>query len=505
MAHAPSDALPALRRYLRTSAELASCGSLLEWDMVTYMPGPGGAHRGRQLELLAGLVHERATAGTLGKLIEEAARAPEAQEEESLAAADVRETRREYDRQRKLPRRLVEELARSTAEGRMAWAAAKRASDFGAFRPFLERILALKREEAVAVGYAGHPYDALLDLYEPGETAAGLSKLFGPLRDRLSDLVRSIVARAPAPPDDVLARPAPVAAQEMFSRKVAAEIGYDFAAGRLDVSPHPFCTTPGPSDSRLTTRWNEASFLDGFFSVLHEAGHGIYEQGLPKEAWGTPCGQAASLGVHESQSRLWENFVGRSLPFWRRYAPLARECFPAAMRGVSVEDLHAAVNVVQPSFIRIEADEATYNLHIFLRFELELAMLSGDLSVADLPGAWNEAFRRMFDLTPPDDARGCLQDVHWSEGLFGYFPTYTLGNLYAAQLFAAARRDVGDLDSRVARGDFAPLLSWLRERIHRHGRRYVARRLVEGATGEALDSTMLLRHLEGRFSELYGI
>ncbi len=505
MAHASSDALPALRSYLRTTAEIASCSSLLEWDLETYMPATGAEHRGRQLELLAGFVHDRATSGQLGELIEEAARTPEAQEEESPAAADLRETRREYDRQRKLPRRLVEELAKLTAEGRMAWVAAKRANDFGLFRPFLERIVALKREEAAAVGYEDHPYDALLGYYEPGETAAGLSKLFAPLRDRLADLVRRVVARSPAPLDDFLARGAPAAAQEAFSRKVAAEIGYDFAAGRLDLTAHPFCSTPGPSDSRLTTRWNEAAFLDGFYSVLHEAGHGIYEQGLPKEAWGTPCGQAASYGVHESQSRLWENFVGRSLPFWRRYAPLARECFPSAMRGVSVEALHASVNVVQPSFIRIEADEATYNLHIFLRFELELAMLSGDLAAADLPGAWNEAFRGMFDLTPPDDARGCLQDIHWSMGSVGYFPTYTLGNLYAAQLYAAARRELGDLDTRVARGEFAPLLQWLRERVHRHGKRYLPRRLVELATGEALDSSALLRHLEGRFSELYGI
>jgi len=499
------DAYESLLHYLRRTADLQSAAALLEWDLETMMPAANAEHRARQLELLAGMVHERETSPELGRRLAEAAQSHAASEEGTPEHATVREAYRAYHRAVKLPKRLVEELARTTSQARLAWAESKRKSDFATFRPWLERIVALKREEAEAVGGGGELYDALLDAYEPGATAAQLRDLFTPLRARLSKLLQRIVESPRKPDASILRRGAPVAAQEAFCRQVAQAIGFDFAQGRLDVTVHPFCSTLGPFDCRLTTRYDEARFLDGFFSVLHEVGHGLYEQGLPKDRFGTPLGQAASFGVHESQSRLWENLVGRGLAFWRHFFPIARERFPAALQGVRLDDFLFAVNEVTRSFIRIEADEVTYNLHVMLRFELETALLSGKLAVADLPGAWSDAFRRDFDITPPDDAHGCLQDIHWSMGSFGYFPTYTLGNVYAAQLHRAARRDLGDLEARMARGDFSTLLAWLRERVHRHGKRWEPPELVRRAAGEAASPDALVEHLESKFGALYGL
>jgi carboxypeptidase Taq len=302
-------------------------------------------------------------------------------------------------------------------------------------------------------------------------------------------------------PIEILHRRYPADAQEKLSRQAAAAIGFDFSAGRLDVTVHPFCSGFGPGDTRITTRYDENNFGDAFFGVLHETGHGLYEQGLPAEHFG----DSISLGIHESQSRLWENFVGRGRPFWRHFLPKARAAFGAALDAVTDDQWIFAVNSVQPSFIRTESDETTYNLHTLLRFELETAMLDGRLSVNDIPAAWNEKMRKYLGITPPDDARGCLQDVHWSGGGIGYFPTYTLGNLYAAQFFAQAHADLGDLDAQLARGEFAPLLTWLRQNIHRHGKRYRAADLVQRVTGRPLSSAPLLAHLQRKAAELYGV
>jgi carboxypeptidase Taq len=297
----------------------------------------------------------------------------------------------------------------------------------------------------------------------------------------------------------------PKAAQEALAREAAAAIGFDFNAGRLDVSLHPFCSGLGPGDTRMTTRYDERYFVDAFFGVLHETGHALYNQGLPADHFGTPRGEDVSLGIHESQSRMWENLVGRSRSFWQYFLPKARASFPEALAGVSDDDWYFAVNDVRPSLIRTEADEATYNLHVLLRFEIERALLRKELSPADLPGAWNEKMRQYFGLTPPDDARGCLQDIHWSGGAVGYFPTYTLGNLYAAQFFEKAREDLGDLDAQFARGDFAPLLGWLRKNIHSQGKRYTPPKLVQKVTGKPLSAEPLLRHLRRKAAELYGV
>jgi carboxypeptidase Taq len=480
---------------------LSSCGAVLGWDERTYMPHEGSAHRAEQMALMARLTHEMATAPQIGELLAEV----EGGTLDEDAAANVREIRRSYDRAVKLPPELVEELARTTTRAQQVWQEARAANDFAAFRPWLEKIVALKRREADAIGYKESPYDALLDEYEPGATAAEITQVFAALRDDLVPLVQAILGSGKKAPHDVLEREYPVEPQRTFGEAAAKAIGFDFAAGRLDVTTHPFCSGIGPGDCRITTRYNVRHFNEAFFGILHESGHGIYEQGLAAEHFGTPLGSACSLGIHESQSRLWENQVGRGRPFWEHFFPRAKEAFPAALGDVSLDRWLFAINDVRPSFIRVEADEATYNMHIILRFELEQALISGDLKPADALGAWNEKFKQFFDLTPPTHAQGCLQDIHWSMGGLGYFPTYTLGNLYAAQLMEAARRDLGDLDGDFRKGDFGRLKGWLNEKVHRPGQRWRPGDLCRRVTGRPLSHKPLIAYLRGKYAPLYGI
>jgi carboxypeptidase Taq len=480
---------------------LASCGAVLGWDERTYMPHEGNAHRAEQMALVARLTHEMAAAPQIGELLAEVESGAPGED----AAANVREIRRAYDRAVKLPPELVEELARTTTRAQQVWQEARAANDFAAFRPWLEKIVALKRREADAVGYQASPYDALLDEYEPGATAAEITQVFAALRDDLVPLVRAILDSGKKAPHDILEREYPVERQRAFGEEAAKAIGFDFTAGRLDVTTHPFCSGIGPGDCRITTRYNPRHFNESFFGILHEAGHGIYEQGLAREHFGTPLGSFCSLGVHESQSRLWENQVGRSRAFWEHFFPKAKATFPQALDNVSPEQWIFAINDVRPSFIRVEADEATYNMHIILRFELEQALMSGDLKPADAPAAWNEKFKQFFDLTPPTDAQGCLQDIHWSMGGLGYFPTYTLGNLYAAQLMEAARRDLGDLDGDFRCGEFGRLKGWLNEKVHRPGQRWRASELCRRVTGRPLSHKPLIAYLRGKYAPLYGI
>jgi carboxypeptidase Taq len=494
---------------LRRTALLASCSSVLSWDEQTYMPPAGAEHRANQSSLIAGFVHERATSQRIGELLSELEAAGAAREVDgdvSPMAANVREARRSYDRATKLPRRLVEELSRVTCLAQQAWVEARKQKSFPQFQPWLERVVTLKREEAQAVGYGnGVAYDALLDDYEPGMTTAEVQAVFAPLRDELVTLVAAIRDSRRQPDTSILTRRYPKDAQREFGLAAARKIGFDLRAGRLDEAPHPFCSGFGPGDCRLTTRYDEHHFPGAFFGTLHEAGHGIYEQGLDAEAYGTPVGDACSLGIHESQSRMWENLVGRSRAFWRHMFPAAQQAFPEALADVSLDEFHFAVNDVRPSYIRVEADEVTYNLHIMLRFELEQALVAGELEPPDVPGVWNETFQRYLGLTPANDAEGCLQDIHWSGGLIGYFSTYALGNMYAAQLFNAARRDLVDLDEQFARGEFQPLKEWLNRNIHRRGKQYRARQLVERVTGERLSHEPLMAHLHARFDRLYDL
>lgn len=490
---------------LRENSLLASCSHLLSWDEQTYLPPSGALHRAEQLALLAGLTHERATAPRLGELLDEL-------QSELLDSADsprasvIREARRAFDRSVKLPRRLVEELSRTATLSQQAWIDARKRSDFAAFQPWLEKTVALKREEAAAVAPAGGVlYDALLDEFEPGASADEVARVFSSLRAELVPIVAAIQSSGRQPDVSILTRHYPVDAQREFSLAAASAIGFDFDAGRLDVAAHPFCSGIGPGDCRLTTRYDPAHFPGAFFGTLHEAGHGIYEQGLSAKDFGTALGMYASLGIHESQSRLWENLVGRSRPFWTHFYPQAQTAFPDALQTVPFDDFYAAINDVRPSWIRVESDEVTYNLHIMLRFELEQALIEGALRPADVPDAWNAAFQRDFGKTPPTATLGCLQDIHWSAGLIGYFPTYTLGNLCAAQLYEAADRELGGLGAMFARGEFQPLKTWLNTNVHQRGRQYAPSRLIELVTGQPLSPAALLRHLRSRFSPLYGL
>jgi len=462
-------------------------------------------HRSEQLALLVGMVHERATASQIGDWLEEIEGSDVVSNSVSVEAVNVREIRRGYDRAVKLPKLLVEELARAGTLGQQTWVEAREKSDFALFQPHLEKMLDLKHQEAAALGTGATAYDSLLDEYEPGETSENLTRVFSALHNELVELVGAIAESGKQPSEDILAGLYPVDQQEAFGKSVASQIGFDFECGRLDVTAHPFCSGIGPGDTRLTTRYDTHQFAQAFFGTMHESGHGIYDQGLSNDHYGTPMGDAVSLGIHESQSRMWENFVGRSRSFWTHFFPSVSETFPDALGNVSEDDFCAAINTVSPSFIRVEADEATYNLHIMLRFEMEQALLDGGLKAADVPGAWNETFEKYLGLTPPDDARGCLQDIHWSGGGIGYFPTYALGNLYAAQFFEQAREDVGDLDAQFAEGNFKSLKDWLTEKIYSQGQRYRASDLVKEVTGKPLSHEPLMRHLKAKYGALYGI
>ena len=481
---------------------LASCLELLSWDELTYMPRAGAAQRGEQMALLSGIYHDRAVDARIGELLGELENSTLVGDPLAPAAVNVREIRRAHQRMSRVPRSLVEELARVTTLAQHEWEAARRESDFPRFRPWLQKVIVLKRREADALGYEADPYDALLEEHEPGARSTDLARLFDALRRELVPLVNRLT-----PPADmsVLRREYPLDRQESFGKAVAAALGFDFEAGRLDTTVHPFCSAIGPGDCRLATRYDVHDFSDAFFSILHEVGHGLYEQGLDPDHQGTPIGEVPSVALHESQARLWENTVGRSRPFWEHFYPRARAHFPGALGDVKLDDFHLAVNHVERSPIRATADEVTYNLHILVRFDLERALIAGNLEVAELPGAWNEANRQYLGITPRSDAEGCLQDGHWGAGLIGYFPTYTLGNLFAAQLFSRAAVELADLDCSFARGRFDGLLGWLREKIYRQGHRYPAGRLIEQATGRPPDYRPFIEYLSNKYTALYSI
>ncbi len=452
--------------------------------------------RAEQLAHLGGTTHRLATAASVGDWI--SACEDQGWPADSDEAANLREWRREYDRATKVPARLVEKLERTRTLSREAWVQARRTSSFKLFRPHLKKLVDLQLQLADCWGYQESPYDALLEEFEPGANSRQLRTLFDRLVPDLAALLDPAVQRSRSIPKGLLEGSYPRPAQEQFNRRVAEAIGFDFEAGRMDSTTHPFCTSLGPNDCRLTTRYNERNFTQSLYGILHEAGHGLYDQGLPADHFGTPLGSFCSLGIHESQSRLWENHIGRSRVFWEYWFHAACEHFPH-LKALSPEQVTAAVNRVEPSFIRVEADEVSYDLHIALRFDIERRLIQRELSVADMPACWNEQFERLLGLRVTDDAHGCLQDIHWSLGSFGYFPTYTLGNLNASQLMDRATSEIQGLDTALQRGDYTGLLSWLRERVHLHGRRHTADQLIERATGEPTTPTHHLNHLQTRF------
>ncbi len=474
---------------------LDEVAQLLEWDQQTMMPTGGAPHRGKHLAAISGLHHTRmadqAVADWLTALAETS---------DPVQKSACRNLRRRHERATRVPVELVRKLAEASNAGFGTWLEAKTNNDFSIFQPSLETLVALRREEVAHLGEADHPYDHLLDTYDPGSTTAELQPMFARLREELSAFIQEVSDKSgPA----ALASSFDVKGQSRLSERILQSIGFRTEDGRLDVAAHPFTVSMGTGDVRLTTRYQPEELLSGLGSTIHEAGHGMYEQGLPKKWAGTGLAQAAGMGMHESQSRFWENIIGRSLPFFQWLAPIMQEIWPG--KGITAEALYGAANRVEPSLVRVEADEATYNLHIVIRFELELALLSGSLEVRDLPEAWNAAYQRVLGVTPPSPAQGVLQDVHWSAGLFGYFPSYTIGNLYASSFRFQMEKDLPQMWQEVARGEFAQILTWLREKVHAHGHSEDAPEIFRLAVGDRDPVADMMSHLRGRHGALYGV
>jgi carboxypeptidase Taq len=478
--------------------DLGEAQQLLEWDQQTMMPRKGGEQRAAQLSTLAEDVHQRICDPRIAELC------AELEARGTLAAglaADVREARRAHERAVRVPAALVAERTRICALAQRAWEEARPRNDFASFRPHLERVVELTRELARCIRPEA-PYDALLDEYEPGMTQVELAALFGSLKGEVTRLLDRIRGSRHGPEDSVLRRRYPIEAQRELCRRLCGAIGFDLEAGRLDISAHPF-TCGTLHDVRITTRYDERYLPNALCGTMHEGGHGLYEQGLDPARLRHPSGGHCSLGIHESQSRFWENVIGRSRAFWTHYLPELRGSFPGVLDEIDVEGFFRALNCVRPSLIRVDADEVTYALHIILRFELEAALLGSELEARDLPEAWREGMRATVGIAPTDDRDGVLQDVHWSAGLIGYFPTYTLGNLYAAAFWEALRRALPEAELGIARGELAPIREWLRVQVHARGRLLLAQDLCAKVTGQPLSIQPFVHYLEEKYREIY--
>lgn len=492
---------PALLARMQELKDLQGVIGLATWDQETYMPPKADGARAHQLATLQGIHHERLVDPRLGEVL---AWAAEQKDLDADQRAMVRVLTHERDRAVRVPQALVKALAEAQSRALVAWRQARKEKRFALFQPALARILELRREQADAYGHDGERYDALLEGYEPGMRVSRLTPVLTALRDALIPMVAAIASAPRQVPELFEGRHFDEGAQWTYSLKMLEAMGFDMEAGRQDRSIHPFTGGTHPLDVRLTTRIDEANPLNALFSSVHEGGHGLYEQGFAEAHYRTSLAAAPSMGLHESQSRLWENVVGRSLAFWEHFYPSLKETFPQALAGVELGTFHAAVNRVTPSLIRTEADEVTYNLHIALRYELELLLIHDQLPLADVPAAWNERMKRYLGIVPPDDTLGVLQDIHWAWGEFGYFPTYALGNLYSASLYRAAERALSDLTGRIRRGEMLSLRDWLRTHIHSQGFRLPAEDLIRQVTGQGLTDVDFLAYLRSKYGALYG-
>ena len=484
---------PELLARLGELSDLNHAGHVLSWDQQVMMPPAGGGARGQALGAISRIAHDRLVAPELGALLDAETGAADAQL--------VRAVRRDHEVARRVPSDLAVEMTQAGSAGFEVWLRAREANDFSLFEPALRRNIELARRYAACFGELDHPYDALLDRYEPGTTTAQVRALFVTLREGLVPLLAEIAAQpAPAPLEGDL----PSAAQREVGLEIVRAMGFDDSGWRLDDAVHPFAASPSSSDIRVTSRFDDHS-LTGLFALMHEVGHGLYEHGVDPALARTTLDSGVSLGVHESQSRLWENLVGRSEAFWSHWLPRLRTAMPGTLGDIDLPAFLRAINVVRPTLIRVEADEMTYSLHVILRFELELALVEGTLDPADLPRAWADKMREMLGIEVPDDLRGVLQDIHWSEGIIGYFPTYAIGNVLAAQLWRAARADLPRLDDELRAGRYGDLRAWLVDKVHRHGRRLTPGELIEQAVGGPLDPAPMLAHLSTKYRALYGL
>ncbi len=481
---------------------LTGISSLLEWDQETYMPAAGAGIRGEQLKALAGLAHQQKTsqdfANALAKLIDLKTGELIAHDLNSAQVAAVKAWQRDYIKDVALPSSFVEEFALLASQAQLVWRQAKKDNAFQQFAPYLDKLIQLARQKAEYLGYEEHPYDALLDLYEPSIKTSEIRTIFSSLRAALMVLLKKIKG-AKQLDDTLLQGQFDQAKQLAFGQQLLEKMGYDKNKGRLDLSTHPFSSACHPTDSRITTRIHPTSLISNISVILHEAGHSLYEMGLPVEQYGSPLGEAISLGIHESQSRFWETRIGQSLPFWQYYLPLLKETFKGQLDDLSLSDFYRALNKVEPSFIRVEADEVTYSLHVILRFELEVALIEGTLAVRDLPEAWNAKMQELLGITPASHTEGCLQDIHWSMGAFGYFPTYTLGNLYASHIFTAFAQAHPDWETRVSTGELLFIKEWLQRQVYCHGRRYTSQELLKKITGQQFTVEAYIHYLNNKY------
>src|ERR687897_2062064 len=502
MARVPTDVingdLGQLRIRLATIGDLRSAASVLAWDRQTYMPEGGVRGRAEQLASLARLAHEMLVSPETGELLERAGERQPGSDEAAL----LRLARREYDRASTLPARLVAETSRATALAEPAWIQARQNSDWSLFAPHMERVLALKQEEASYL-VDEHPYDAMLDRYDPGASTKQLRGIFDALKSGIVPLVRDVGASLGEDRTAPLRGYFDEATQEEFGRDVISSFGYDWSRGRQDRAAHPFCINfGGPGDVRITTRFDPGLISVGLFATCHEAGHALYEQGIDPAYSRTPLAGGVSMGVHESQSRLWENLVARSRPFWTYFHQELRDAFPGILDGVDLETIYRAVNAVRPSEIRTEADELTYDLHVLLRFELEVDLFEDGLAASDLPEAWNAKMEEYLGIIPKNHALGVLQDTHWADGYFGYFPSYAFGNVLSVQLFEAAVDERPEILPEMEVGEFGSLLGWLRYNVYRHGKKYEPDDLIQRSTGRPPETAPYLRYLSTKFAEL---
>ncbi len=494
-----SKAFNKLTSALRKYADINYASGLLQWDQEVYMPVKGAEMRAQQLATLAGIAHEIGTSVEIGVLLNELSTTSGLTEKEQR---NVKEIKRNYNDRLKYSTEFVVEMSQVVSESFHAWQQAKETSDFKMFAPSLKKLVDLKLKECELLGYTDHPYDALLNQHEPGLTTKQLVVLFTEVRKQLVPYVKSIFAKEKIN-DDFTRLQYPKQKQWDFGIGLLRQMGYDFEAGRQDISSHPFTINFNSRDVRVTTRINENDVCEMIWSCIHEGGHALYEQGIPFEDYGLPSGEYLSLGIHESQSRLWENNVGRSLGYWKHNYSDLQNIFPDQLNSIPVNEFYKAINKVEPSLIRTNADELTYHFHVMIRFELEVALMEKKIKVEDLPAAWNKKYKEYLDIDVPDDKNGVLQDVHWSHGSFGYFPTYSIGSFYAAQFFNEAKKEIHDLSGQIEAGNLLPLLNWLREKIHQHGRVYTSAELCRLTTGKELDFNEFMSYAREKYDSIY--
>ncbi|MFD2371992.1 carboxypeptidase M32 [Brevibacillus sp. GCM10020057] len=494
----------AFRAYVKKMSSYNQALAVLHWDKATQAPRKGMEARSEVIGTLAGEQFKLATAKEMENFLAELSEPSVFAELDEITRHTVLECKKEFDRNKQIPAERYQEYVVLTSQAETIWEEAREKNDFAMFQPYLEKIVDFQLEFIEYWGHDGkNKYNTLLDLYEPGMTVEQLDAIFATLREKTVKLVAA-VAESPHKPDtSFLNKHFPVAEQEAFSRFVLERIGYDFQAGRMDRSVHPFCTSFNPGDVRITTRYDENGFNSALFSCIHEAGHAMYEQNINPQLLFTPLCEGTSMGIHESQSRFWENMVGRSLPFWRGLYGDLQKAFPSQFDGVSVEAFYRAINEVTPSYIRTEADELTYNLHVMIRYEIEKGLIDRTLKVADLPAIWNERMKEYLGIEPPTDTLGVLQDVHWSGGSFGYFPTYSLGNVYAAQFAHVMQQEISGYEELIEKGEFAPIRQWLKEKIHQYGKMKSPQELVQAITGEGTNATYLMNYLEKKYTSIY--